>query len=125
MKHLKKFNEHNNIEIQQSGGLKCDNPDCDWTDMSIKVEDYPAWVDKPCPECGSNLLTQEDYDKTQVLMNAFDMINSIDPEELEKLTKNISEDEIIDAYLKLKEIGIKQTTPGTNEFHVDFGKNEK
>ena len=29
----------------------------------MKYEDYPKWVDKPCPDCGKILLTQERYDE--------------------------------------------------------------
>ena len=54
----------NVVEIV-GGGLKCDNPNCEWHDDSIKVEDYKDWVNVPCPSsCGSNLLTEDDYNKT-------------------------------------------------------------
>lgn len=43
------------------GGLKCDNPDCDFVDMSIPINDYKKWVNAPCPKCGANLLTKQDY----------------------------------------------------------------
>ena len=43
-------------------GLKCDNPDCDFVDMSIEYEDYKNWVNKPCPKCGAILLTKFDYE---------------------------------------------------------------
>ena len=46
-------------------GLKCDNPNCNYKDMSIKVEDYKNWINAPCPRCGESLLTQEQYDETQ------------------------------------------------------------
>ena len=42
-------------------GIKCDNPECDFRDDSVKYEDYPNWLNKPCPKCGQNLLTKEDY----------------------------------------------------------------
>ncbi len=41
-------------------GLKCDNPNCDWNDTSIQFEDYPEWLNKPCPKCGQVVLTQKD-----------------------------------------------------------------
>lgn len=49
----------NVIEIT---GIKCDNAQCDYRDDSVKFDEYPQWVNKPCPECGENLLTQENYD---------------------------------------------------------------
>lgn len=45
-----------NVEIS---GITC--IDCPWGDMSVPFEDYPHYIDEPCPNCGSNLLTQEGY----------------------------------------------------------------
>ena len=42
-------------------GLKCDNPKCDYKDMSIHWEDYSKWVGRNCPKCGEILLTPDDY----------------------------------------------------------------
>jgi hypothetical protein len=42
-------------------GIKCDTPKCEWKDMSVKREEYPAYLNKPCPDCGGNLLTEADY----------------------------------------------------------------
>jgi hypothetical protein len=41
-------------------GIKCDN--CDYADMEVPFSDYTNWINKPCPKCGENLLTQQDYD---------------------------------------------------------------
>lgn len=41
-------------------GIKCDN--CDWQDLSVNVRNYDRYLNRPCPKCGCNLLTQEDYD---------------------------------------------------------------
>lgn len=32
-------------------------------------------MNKPCPKCGSNLLTQADYDNVQMLIGLADIIN--------------------------------------------------
>lgn len=61
-------------------GIKCDNPKCDFKDMSVKLENYNEWVNKPCPKCGENLLTQEDFDNTMMLISLIDSINEILPE---------------------------------------------
>jgi len=53
----------NVIEIK---GLKCDNPLCNYEDPDIPFEEYI--VGQPCPNCGSNLLTQEDYDTCKQAM---------------------------------------------------------
>lgn len=50
------------------GGIQCDNTACNFTDMSVKVQDYDKWLNKPCPKCSSNLLTQSDYDKVQQML---------------------------------------------------------
>jgi hypothetical protein len=50
------------------GGLKCDNPKCGFRDNTIKFSDYPLFINFPCPECGSVLLTQEDYNPTLQLI---------------------------------------------------------
>lgn len=63
-------------------GIKCDNPECNYKDMSVKYEDYPKWIDKPCPCCGSNLLTKHDYNVTKTLMKLSSLFGKIDvPEE--------------------------------------------
>lgn len=56
-------------------GIKCDNPNCDYQDMTVKYEDYPSLLNKPCPECGDNLLTQEDFDRTETLVHNIEMVN--------------------------------------------------
>lgn len=43
-------------------GIKCDNKSCDYEDKEVKSTDYLSYLNKPCPKCGSNLLTQADYD---------------------------------------------------------------
>lgn len=58
-------------------GLKCDNPKCDWRDMSIPFEDYINWVNKPCPCCGENVLTQSDYNRCKLMIGLTNIINTI------------------------------------------------
>lgn len=52
------------IEIS---GIKCDNPDCDYRDMTVRRENYLEYLGKPCPECDSVLLTQADYEAVLAL----------------------------------------------------------
>jgi hypothetical protein len=42
-------------------GIKCDNKLCDFKDMSVKFEDYPKWLNRRCPCCTDNLLTEKDF----------------------------------------------------------------
>lgn len=79
----------NAIEINV-GGIKCDNQSCDYMDKSVKYEDYADWVNKPCPKCGSNLLTQADLDSLNQLLGLANAINSkIGPvqDDLQPVTK--------------------------------------
>ena len=62
------------------GGLKCDNSKCDYTDPTIDFKDIEKWIDAPCPKCGENLLTKDDYFNAKMTVAAFDFINSIPPE---------------------------------------------
>ena len=77
-----------NIERIQSG-LKCDNPTCDWVDDSIKEEDYESYIDSPCPKCGENVLTREDYQNSLFLSSLVDFVNNLSEEEIEALTANV------------------------------------
>lgn len=72
----------NNIEGLEAGGIKCDNPECDYRDDTVKMEDWESYVNKPCPECGENLFTEEDYNKTKNFLNILEGVMSMSEEEL-------------------------------------------
>lgn len=74
------------IEIAKMGGLKCDNTDCDWSDMSIKVEFYKKYINYKCPKCGDNVFTKKDYITFKLLIGVIKIINFI-------LPKRVSDDE--------------------------------
>ena len=57
----------NQLQIKV-GGIKCDNTECNFNDMTVLFEDYDKWLNRPCPECGCNLLTHEDFDRTKLLI---------------------------------------------------------
>ena len=65
------------IEKQQNSLVTCDNPNCDYTvpfaDATEKC--LVLFIDKPCPKCGENLLTMEDYLQHQNLMKVVNFIN--------------------------------------------------
>lgn len=67
----------NNMDIQVSG-IKCDNPTCDFTDDDARYEDYEQWLNKPCPNCGANLLTEADLETVQLMMELQEIVNSLD-----------------------------------------------
>lgn len=71
--------------ITTISGLKCDNVNCSYVDVSIKVEDYHKYINAPCPNCGSNLLTQADYDAVENILNEAHFMNEIEiPDEMIK-----------------------------------------
>lgn len=73
--------EQKNIEMI-GGGLVCDNENCDFEDMSIKQSDYKDWVNKPCPKCGENLLTEEDFINSEKMQLAVNFMNSLSQDEI-------------------------------------------
>lgn len=66
------------IEADQEFLITCDNPTCDYTivnetrDWETETKQY---INMPCPKCGENLLTQEDYDTSKMLQNMIKWIN--------------------------------------------------
>lgn len=80
--------EHAQLKIS---GIQCDNETCDYRESDVKFEEYSEWVNKPCPKCGENLLTQENYDECLELMKRAEMINSLSEEELEAMNKHVME----------------------------------
>ena len=79
-----------NVEISITG-LKCDH--CDWADMSILFSDYEQNINRPCPNCGGPILTQEEYDDCVAMMEMADFINTIPPEQLPK-QEDLTEEQI-------------------------------
>ena len=72
-------------------GLKCDH--CDWKDDDILFEDFPKWLNKECPVCGANVLTESDYNNTLQLVSMMDLIHTLSEKELKKLSSIIGADE--------------------------------
>lgn len=58
-------------------GIKCDAPGCGYRDETVPLGDYEAWIDRPCPKCGSNLLTRGDFETTVRLMHLADLWNDV------------------------------------------------
>lgn len=56
-------------------GIKCDN--CSYKDYSVKFEEYPSYINKPCPICSHNLLTQKDYDKCVKMYNIAEKLGKV------------------------------------------------
>jgi len=60
----------------QITGIKCDNTDCDYRDDEADFEDYESFLNKPCPKCGENLLTEADLATTRAMMAVTEAINT-------------------------------------------------
>lgn len=60
-------------------GLKCDAKGCNYINTEIPADEYDSWLNKPCPLCGANLLTEEDLIATKFLMQMVKLTNSIYP----------------------------------------------
>lgn len=58
-------------------GIKCDNPNCDFSDMSVSFENYKEYVNRPCPKCGCNLLTEHDYNVCKAMMKMTGWLNKL------------------------------------------------
>lgn len=61
----------------QVAGLKCDNPNCDYIDMSIRLEDYEKYLNAKCPKCGSILLTESDFNNVQAMIEIAKVTNGL------------------------------------------------
>lgn len=92
MKHLKKFNE-NNMEMDVHG-LKCDGPNCDWNDMSIPFDDYANHVNAPCPECGENILKEEEYQQLLQMKQSVDKLNQMSEDDIQSMLQNLSPEQM-------------------------------
>ena len=77
-----------NVKIT-GGGIKCDNPDCGWRDDTVTYDDYERWLNAPCPKCGENLLTKEDYDNIIGILETIKYVNSLSPEAIEEVYKSV------------------------------------
>ena len=61
---------------ETKGRVNCDTPGCGFS-AEITDSELPQWLNKPCPKCGENLLTQEDFDSVSRLLHVIDQAGSI------------------------------------------------
>lgn len=59
-------------------GIKCDAPGCNYRDDSVEFSE--AFLDKPCPQCGASLLTEEDLAFIKALEAQVDWFKTIIPQ---------------------------------------------
>jgi len=105
-------------------GLKCDTSGCNWSDMEIPYSEYKERVNSKCPECGSILLTEEEYMECKFLMEAGAKAAAMSEEdmkaELAKLTPE-ELDKTLDIYNELKKL---EDEDGGVDI-IEFRKNRK
>lgn len=58
-------------------GIKCDH--CDYQEPNVKFEDYEKWLNKPCPKCGENLLTEADLNSVKMMVQLANVANEMFP----------------------------------------------
>lgn len=75
------------ISIPETGFLQCDKDGCDYREDGIINAELETHINKPCPKCGENLLTLEDYNNAQFALKGAEFINSLTDEEMEELGK--------------------------------------
>lgn len=73
-----------NIIVTDHGGIVCDNPNCDFKDADASFETFGEYLNKPCPKCGDNLLTQQDYDNAMLVWKSIQWINSLTPDQIKQ-----------------------------------------
>lgn len=78
----------NALELQVLG-IKCDNENCDYKNEDVKVGEFDEWLNKPCPECGENLLTEADLKAMKFLLKITNFLNRILPKPKESDKKAV------------------------------------
>lgn len=66
------------IEMTQDNLIVCDKPGCGYVVLNATKDpniDIKPYINKPCPDCGENLLTQKDYDLALTTMNVVNWFN--------------------------------------------------
>jgi hypothetical protein len=61
------------IEFKQDG-IQCDNLKCDFAEECEHYE-IISYINKPCPKCGENLLTREDFYRYLKVLKFIQWIN--------------------------------------------------
>lgn len=64
------------IDYRQMGKLHCDNPSCGH-DLPEALPISEALIGYPCPKCGSDMLTRQDYNAAIQLMRIADFANKL------------------------------------------------
>lgn len=60
----------------KSKGVKCDKPGCGWHDDS-GAEEYPKYLNKFCPDCGTRLMTYKDLETLKRVHRGLLVVNIV------------------------------------------------
>lgn len=90
----------NDAVRMESLGIKCDTEDCDFKVSFGDKAIYAEYLNKPCPICGANLLTESDHDKMMKILDVVELTN--DEEMMKQLEANLPQ-EIKDIIAKLED----------------------
>ena len=66
------------IEMHQEYSIVCDNRLCDYkikSETGDPNEDISGYLNKPCPNCGQNLLTEKDYAQSLKVLGVINWLN--------------------------------------------------
>ena len=95
----------------QSLGIKCDTEGCDFKVSFGEREVYTSYLNKPCPVCSANLLTQQDYDTMMQMLDLVELSNN--PEVMKKMEEQLPQE--------IKEMIAKLENPDVQaKLKVDF-----
>jgi hypothetical protein len=68
----------------ETQGIKCDAPNCSYSDMTVPLSELESYLDKPCPLCAAPLMTKEDLAVIFLLIGevrAFNVLHGEVPED--------------------------------------------
>jgi hypothetical protein len=68
-------------------GINCDH--CEYKNDDVAFEEYPSWLNKPCPDCGATLLTEQHMVEIEAMMTAGAAANALSPEDLLEMAGHI------------------------------------
>lgn len=131
---INRFNEMNINENEDTKsymeieGLVCDAPGCGWEDKTITFDDYEECVNMACPDCGENVLTEEDFNQCKQMAEMIEMMNMYSQKDLETITKNAMAemdpdqmDNVLDTMNDLKSKKVGEDEEGREIFNMkDF-----
>jgi hypothetical protein len=67
------------IEMRQEYSIVCDNKQCDYkvkNHTGSPNEDISSYINAPCPKCGENLLTEQDYLQSLKFLKVVNWLNN-------------------------------------------------